>query len=150
MQLYQYLPTASESCNLKATAPVVGQAKTTVAVGAGATIADLLPALTTGSVPYAAGQVENKGCADVQLTISYLDGADCNTCTVDSLAVVDVTVLVPANALYPLPTGLVTRIQYQTGTVDGSGVFTASNVAIAQPISWYSFYTPCCNSVLVP
>lgn len=150
-QLIQYLSSSSSSaCTLRATAPRVGQAKTTIAVASGATAVDLVPALASGAIPYAAGQLSNPGCADVQLTISYLNGADCDSCTADTVAPVAITVIVPAKSVFPLPEGLVTGIQYQTGSRDAAGVFTAANVTVAQPIEWYSYYQPCCDQQLVP
>lgn len=149
-QLIQYLSTTSGNCGIKATAPVVGQAKATVAVAAGATLTDLLSALATGATPLASGQISNPGCADVRLILTYLTGADCDSCTVDSLTTADITVIVPGKSVFPLPEGLVTRIQYQTGTTNATGVFTASNVTIAQVLNWYSSYTPCCDAILVP
>jgi hypothetical protein len=149
-QLIQYLSTSSTSCGLRATAPRVGQAKATIAVGSGSTLTDLFTALATGTVPYAGGQISNPGCADVQLTISYLTGADCDSCTADTVTLSPITVIVPAKSVFPLPEGLVSAIQYQTGSRDASGIFTASNVTVAQAIEWYSAYQPSCTQQLVP
>lgn len=149
-QLIQYLSTASTTTGIRATAPRVGQAKATVAAAAGATLTDLVPALATGAVPYAGGQLSNPGCADVQLTINYLTGADCDSCTADTVTAVPITVVVPAKSVFPLPEGLVSGIQYQTGSRDAAGVFTAANVTVAQSLEWYSYYQPSCTQQLVP
>lgn len=150
MQLIQFLPSSGTSCALKATSPRVGQAKATIAAGTGATGASLFTPLTTGAVPYAAGQISNPGCAELLLTIFYLNGADCDNCTADTIGSEKIDVIVPAKSVMPLPDGLITEISYLTGSTDAAGVFTASNVSAAQTINWYSYYTPCCDQVLVP
>jgi hypothetical protein len=150
-QLIQYLSTSSSSsCGMRATAPRVGQARATIAAGSGSAPTDLFTALTSGAIPYSGGQLSNPGCADVQLTISYLNGADCDSCTADIVTSVPVTVVVPAKSVFSLPEGLVTSIQYQTGSRNTVGVFTAANVTVAQSIEWYSSYQPCCDQQLVP
>jgi hypothetical protein len=149
-QLISYLSTASNCSSIKATAPIVGQAKATIAVGAGSTATDLFTALASGTTPYVAGQLSNPGCADVQLTIEYLNGADCDSCTADTITKVPVKVVVPAKSVFPLPEGLIASIKYETGSRSATGVFTASNVTVAQSIEWYSFYQPSCSQQLVP
>jgi hypothetical protein len=149
-QLIQYLSSPSTSTGIRATAPRVGQAKATIAAGAGSVLADLVPVLASGAVPYAGGQLSNAGCADIQLTIKYLTGADCDSCTADTVTATSITVVVPAKSVFPLPEGLVTGIQYQSGSRDAAGVFTASNVTVPQAIEWYSSYQPSCSQQLVP
>jgi hypothetical protein len=149
-QLISYLSTPSCSTGIRATAPIVGQAKASIAVGAGSASADLFPALAAGATPYAGGQLSNPGCADIQLTISYLTGADCDSCTSDTVTAVDVKVVVPAKSVFPLPEGLVKGIKYEAGSRDAAGVFTAANVTVAQSIEWYSSYQPSCSQQLVP
>jgi hypothetical protein len=150
-QLISYLSTASScSTGIRATAPIVGQAKATIAVGSGSTATDLFTALATGATPYAGGQLSNPGCSDVQLTISYLNSADCDLCTSETITKTDVKVVVPAKSVFPLPEGLVAGIKYETGSRSSTGVFTAANVTVAQSIEWYSSYQPSCSQQLVP
>ncbi|MGL5075615.1 MAG: hypothetical protein ACRDBG_07200 [Waterburya sp.] len=150
MQIVQYFANQSVGCTSKAVLPRVGQAKATVTAGSGSAITPLFTSLTPGQLPYAAGQIDNRGCAELQLTITYLGGSDCDACTQDTLTATPVTLTVPGGTVFPLPDGLVSAISFQTGSTDPTGVFTPSNATKAQTIRWYSYYTPCCDQVLVP
>jgi hypothetical protein len=138
------------SCDVKAKAPKVGQTKTTVLPGAGATGGDILAPVASGGVPYHAGSFSNPSCADVELTITYLDGADCDECTTDTITTVTQVVQVGAGLSGKLPEGLISGITYRTGTIDDAGVFTAGNVTSKVSLNWSSSYTPCCGQTLVP
>lgn len=147
-QPIQFLPTQGSSDCPKAVAPVVHQEALEIAVGSGSSAADLLPAVTAGDPAASCCQVSNKGCNDVLLTVSYLDGDDCDPCTEpDALSAVDVEITVPKNSVFPLPPGFIVGI---TATaLDSTG--TAVDVQKAVDIQLYCGYQPCCNgAVLAP
>lgn len=147
-QMIQFLSTSSNSCNTsRAVAPVVHQARKTIAIGAGAAYSDLLAALASGVCAADAGQIVNTGCYDLMVKASYLDGADCDACTVDTLAVVEVELFVPKNSAFPLPPGFIKQIQVKT--VDSTGADVSNTTTVN--VSYYGAYAPSCNGcVLVP
>lgn len=146
-QMIQFLSTSSSSNGVRAVAPVVHQASLTVATGSGAAKQDLLEAIAAGECAADAGQVVNSGCYDVLLTVSYLDGGDCDSCTVDTLSVVEIPVTVPKNSAFPLPAGLIKQIQVQT--VDSAGAPISNTTA--QTLNYYGSYAPGCGGcTLVP
>lgn len=148
-QMISFLGNSSASCSTsaRAVAPVVHQDSLTIAVGAGASYQDLLAALATGACAADAGQIVNTGCYDLQVLATYLDGADCDGCTVDTIATVDVTVIVPANSAFPMPPGYVSRIQVRT--IDSAEAAIANTTE--QKARYYGAYAPGCNGCpLVP
>lgn len=147
-QLIQFLPQESSTGCAKAVAPVVNQGALDITVGSGSALADLLPAIASGSPAAFGGQIVNKGCHDLLATISYLNGDDCDACTApDALTVVPVPVTVPANSAFPVPNGFLTQVQVQTLDSAGAPV----DVQVDQAVDFYSAYQPCCNGgVLVP
>ena len=152
-QLIQLLPNESESCGVKAVAPVSGQSYIDVvaASGTGATPTDLFTPLATGDNPYHAGQVVNNTCADIQVTANYLIGGDCDSCTVDTITTSPVTYVIRKGQVRFLPTGLISSASFVTGDWV-AGVFTPSDLASDGTVEWDSHYQPCaCGaSVLVP
>lgn len=141
-QMISFLGNSSVTCSTaRAVAPVVHQASLTIAVGAGAAYQDLLAAIASGACAADAGQIVNTGCYDLQVKATYLDGADCDNCTVDTIATVDVTVIIPANSAFPMPPGYVTQIQART--VNSSGVAVANTTE--QKARYYGAYAPGCN-----
>lgn len=141
MQQIQFLSSSNGSQNLKATAPIVNQESLTIAVGSGATAQDLLPAIAAGSCAAYGGQVVNKGCYDVKLVISYLDGADCDSCTVDTLVKKDVSLIVPSNTVFPIPDGYYQQVTAQV--VDSNGAPFANTTEVK--LSLHSAYQPSCG-----
>lgn len=144
--LIQFLPTESQKCGTTASLPRVGQAFLDIAAngGTGATPTLLFPVLATGDIPFAAGQISNNTCADLQVTLTYLDSADCDSCTTETITLEPLTILVPKNSVFPLPTGLVSAGGFITGTIT-AGVFTASDVTVAGKVIWYSEYQTGCS-----
>jgi hypothetical protein len=140
MQTIQFLSNSEAGASLKATAPIVHQEALTVAVGAGAAPQDLLAVIPAGDCAAYAGQIVNKGCYDVKATISYLDGADCDSCTVETLTKVDVDVVIPANSVFPLPAGFHQGVK--VSTVDSSGAAIANTTEVK--LNFYSSYQPSC------
>ena len=141
MQTIQFLSNSEAGASLKATAPIVHQEAFTVAVGAGAAPQDLLAAIAAGDCAAYGGQIVNKGCYDVKATISYLDGADCDSCTVDTLTKVDVDVVIPANSVFPLPAGF--HQQIQVSTLDSAGAPIANTTEVK--LNFYASYQPSCG-----
>ena len=141
-QMISFLGNSSASCGTtRAVAPVVHQESLTIAVGAGAVYQDLLAELASGVCAADAGQIVNMGCYDIQVRATYLDGADCDNCTVDTLATVEVEVIIPANSAFPMPPGYVIQIEVQT--VDSLGAPIANTTE--QKTRYYGAYTPGCN-----
>lgn len=141
-QMISFLGTSSVSCSTtRAVAPVVHQDSLTIAVGAGASYQDLLAALASGACAADAGQIVNTGCYDLQVKATYLDGADCDNCTVDTLATVDVTVIIPANSAFPMPPGYVKQIQVRTVNSSEAAVSNTTE----QKARYYGAYAPGCN-----
>lgn len=141
MQTIQFLATEGGSSAQKAVAPVVHQASLTVAVGSGAAAQDLLPAIAAGECASFAGQIVNKGCYDILATVSYLDGGDCDSCTVDTLETVDVELVIPANSVFPLPQGFHQQVAVQT--LDSAGAPIANTTEVK--LNFYSSYQPSCG-----
>lgn len=141
MQTIQFLTNSDASSSQKAVAPVVHQKSLTIAVNGGNTAQDLLPAIAAGSCAAYGGQVVNKGCYDVKATISYLDGADCDSCTVDTLSKVDVDVIIPANSVFSLPYGY--HQQIKVVTLDSAGAAVANTTEVK--LNFYSSYQPSCG-----
>lgn len=143
-QLIQFQIPAKQSCSVTASAPIVGQSFLDVAVASGSTPVDLFTPLASGAVPYAAGQLANTTCADLQVVLTYLDSADCDLCTSEVITTVTKTILVPKGATFPLPMGLISAGTVTTGNIS-AGVFTAANLQAAGKIVWYSDYQPGCS-----
>ena len=141
MQTIQFLGTEGGSSTQKAVAPIVHQAALVVAVASGAAKQDLLPAIATGECAAFSGQIVNKGCYDILATVTYLDGADCDSCTVDTLDTVDVELTIPANSVFPLPQGFHQQIAVQT--LDSAGVPFANTTEVK--LNFYSSYQPSCG-----
>jgi hypothetical protein len=141
MQQILFLANDSALSGLKAVAPIVYQESIVIPVGAGATATDLLAQIPAGECAAYGGQVVNKGCYDLLATIQYLDGADCDSCTVDTLALVPVEVIIPANSVFPLPLGFYQQISVVT--VDSSEA-TVSNTTEVK-LKYYSTYQPPCG-----
>ena len=141
MQQIQFLSVSNGAQVLKAKAPIVKQKNLTIAVGAGAAFQDLLPAIAAGQCAAYGGQVINSGCYDLKLVVSYLDGADCDECTVDVLSKVDVELIVPKNSVFPIPDGFYQQVKVQS--VDSSAAPVANTTEVK--VSLHSAYQPSCT-----
>lgn len=141
---------ASGSCSTtpKAVAPIITESSLTIAAGAGSTAADVYLGVTGDSAPYAGFVTKNLSCDAVKLVVSYLDGDDCDSCTVDTLTTVDVTITIPAGATgVALPEGYITHITAQV--VDSTGA--AINSTLGGAVSFVSSRAGACGAdVLVP
>ncbi len=147
-QMIQFLSTGNGgNGGVRAVAPIVHQAFLEIEVGAGAALQDLLAAIASGEPAAHAGQVVNTGCYDIKVVAHYVDGADCDSCTVDTLTLVPVELIVPKNSAFPLPEGLVAHIE--VATVDNTGAEVANTTV--QNVKFYGSYAPGCGGeVLVP
>ena len=142
MNLIQFFNSGDSSgASLKAVKPVVYQKYLTIETGTGLTAQDLLPALGAGSCAAYGGQIVNNGCYDLKVLISYLEGGDCDSCTVDTLTVSAVELFIPKNSVFPLPDGFYQQIQVQT--VDSSKNPIANTTDVS--ISLHSSHVPNCN-----
>lgn len=103
------LQTGSNDC-LKATAPFVSQELNDIAIGDGATPATLVDLGTNPAVQY--GLVTPVGCHNLLLTVTYLTGSDCDSCTVDTLTESTVTIFIRKNTPFTLPQGHIVQVDY--------------------------------------
>jgi hypothetical protein len=142
MQTIQFLSASNGGQVLKATAPIVNQKNLTIAIGAGSSFSNLLPAIAVGQPAAYGGQVVNNGCYDVNLVITYLTGADCDECTVDTLSKVDVSIIVPKNSVFPIPDGFYQQVK--ATTVDSTGAAVANTTEVK--LALHSAYQPSCGS----
>ena len=143
--------TGAASCGSaapKAVAPLVTNETLTIAAGAGITAADVFLGVTGDSAPYGGFVSKTLNCDAVKLVVSYLDGDDCDTCTVDVLTTVDVEITIPAGASgVALPAGYITQITAQV--VDSAGV--AKNSTLGGDVQFTSSRAGACGAdVLVP
>lgn len=142
MQTIQFFNSASSSGNsLKAVKPVVFQQFLTIAVAAGAAYQDLLAAVAAGSCAAYGGQIVNSGCYDLKVKVSYLEGGDCDECTVDTLSKVDIEFIVPKNSVFPIPEGFYQQVQVQT--VDSAQAAISNTTEVK--VSLHSAHSPNCS-----
>lgn len=141
---------AAASCSTapKAVAPVITDETLTIAAGAGITAADVFLGVSGDPAPYGGFVTKTLSCDAVKLVVSYLDGDDCDNCTVDTLTTVDVEVTIPAGATgVQLPAGYITQITAQV--VDSTG--TAINSTLGGDVRFTSSRAGACGAdVLVP
>jgi len=141
MQTIQFFNSSSSGASLKAVKPIVFQKFLTIAVGAGAALQDLLPAIAANQCAAYGGQIVNSGCYDLKATVSYLEGGDCDECTVDTLTKVDLEFIVPKNSVFPIPDGFYQQVRVQT--VDSSQAAIANTTEVK--VSLHSAHSPNCT-----
>lgn len=154
-QMFVSLPSggAASGSGPKAVAPVVFQESLIIAVGAGATAQDLLPAIAAGSCAADAGVLNNRGCSAVRATVSYIDnggdcdGDGCSDSGAAALTIKDIPIDIPANSAFPLPAGLIKQIK--VATIDALGGAPFANTS-ENSLFWYSSYQPGCACVTIP
>lgn len=136
--------TDTTSC-VKAIAPEILQGKQTIATGTGSAAAILFDRAGLTGAEYV--ELTVTGCNDVLFTINYLDGADCDSCTPDTIVEVAQNLLVRKGETRVLPQGLVADITYVA--VDTAGV--AFDVLTDTDVSFYAvaYASPCCASPIV-
>lgn len=106
------------------------------------TTATIIGPVTSGNAAYFGGIFENKGCEDLILEITYLQGGDCEPCNdADTLSTVVVPWVIPANTKEKIPAGFWTQISY---TLEN-----AANDAKIQKVLFKSSYTPECPECIV-
>lgn len=93
--------------------------------------------LAVGEVAYNGGQIVNQGCKDLILTVTFLDGDDCEVCTADTITTVVEQLVVPANSSLELPAAYWQAATYvlSSDIIDGEP---------AQSVYFYSAWAPSC------
>ena len=132
----------------KAVAPLVTNVTLAIAAGAGTAAADVFAGTVGDSAPYGGFVSKTLSCDAVKLVVSYLDGDDCDSCTVDTLTVVTQTITIPANAAgVQLPPGYITKVTAQV--VDSAG--TAKNSTLGGSVQFTSSRAGACGAdVVIP
>jgi hypothetical protein len=141
MQTIQFLSNSDSASALKAVAPIVHQSTLSILAGTGTTPKDLLAPIVAGECAAFGGQIVNKGCMAIKATITYLDGADCDSCTTETLTTLDVEVVIPANSVFPLPQGYHQGIKVVTAEEAGAPLNNTTDVKL----NFYSSYQPSCG-----
>jgi hypothetical protein len=141
---------AAASCSTapKAVAPVITDETLTIAAGAGIAAADVFLGVAGDPAPYGGFISKTLTCDAVKLVVSYLDGDDCDACTVDVLTTVDVEITIPAGATgVALPAGYIAQITAQV--VDSAGV--AKNSTLGGDVQFTSSRAGACGAdVVIP
>ena len=141
---------AAASCSTapKAVAPIITDETLTIAAAAGIVAADVFLGAAGDSAPYGGVVSKTLSCDAVKLVVSYLDGDDCDSCTVDTLTTVDVEITIPAGATgVALPAGYISHITAQV--VDSAGV--AKNSTLGGDVQFTSSRAGACGAdVVIP
>lgn len=136
----QLLETAKNGCK-SATLPIVVQEPKITFNDALDGTAPTTITPTDPRAPYG-GSFVNKGCADLEVTINYIDGGNCEACDdPDTLTPVPLTWVVPGNSISQIPDGFWVDIEYV--------LLTAANDSKPQEVSFQSCYTPDCPTCAV-
>lgn len=140
VQMQQILETNNgDSGCKKATAPIVGQSFNTVTEESTFTV---LNPIAAGQPALWGGTISNKGCADLKVSINYLDGDDCDECTnPDEITTKEVTWVVPKNHTMCLPDGFIVGIE--------GSLTQAPTENAPQQVDFHSSYTPRCPKCIV-
>lgn len=141
---------AAASCSTapKAVAPIITDETLTIAAAAGIVAADVFLGVAGDSAPYGGFISKTLTCDAVKLVVSYLDGDDCDSCTVDTLTTVDVEITIPAGASgVALPAGYITQITAQVVTSAG----VAANSTLGGDVQFTSSRAGACGAdVVIP
>jgi len=147
----QFSQKADYKCSPVTAPRAVGQALITVAAGTGDTAITALTA-ATGTQAFDSAIVSNTGCKPIRLTITYLTGGTCATCTTDTYTTTTRTVDIMGSVdSWELPQGYISNISFVTLDVFGStGV--ATDVTVDQTVLFHAQSTTKCADciVLVP
>jgi hypothetical protein len=120
---------AAASCSTapKAVAPLIFNETLTIAADSGDVAADVYAGVAGDSAPYGGFVSKTLACDAVKLVVSYLDGDDCDDCTVDTLVLVEEEITIPAGASgVALPAGYIAKIT--AVVVDSAGVEKVSTL----------------------
>jgi len=113
---------AAASCSTapKAMAPLIHNELLVIAAGAGDEAADLFAGTAGDPAPYGGFVTKTLSCDAVKLVVSYIDGDDCDACTVDTLVLVEEEITIPAGASgVALPAGYIAKITAVVVDSDG-------------------------------
>ena len=138
--VFKSLGSSQSSCT-PAAKPVVYEVPKTV-VPVGTTTATLLT-LSTGQSTGLGGYIDNTDqCLNYNVTLKFLYGSDCDKCITSPLIEDNVTVFVPAGAVFNLPPVYWTEITYEV--TDSSGVALAGGAVIEGSFGFSSIHVPAC------
>ena len=144
--VYDSVVLATEGVKCKAaTAPITIMDKKVFNAALDGTTATVIGPAASGDPAFYGGVFENKGCENLLLEITYLQGGDCNPCNnTDVLTPIVKTWTIPGNTKEKIPAGFWTQISYV--------LTNAANDSKVQNVLFKSAYTPECPecAVLVP
>lgn len=127
-------------------APILFQDFTVLGEGEG-DVAITVVEVPPGEPAYFGGQILVNGCYNLEVTIDFITGGDCDCCTQDDLAVETATLIVPANSAFPLPSAYWQGLSYRL--IDDAGNPVSLPAGEFQTINAYSTYTPACPECIV-
>lgn len=144
MAVLRRLNTAKSGCK-GAVAPIfLQEAPVLFNTALDGTVATVIGPVLSGDPAYCGGVITNAGCEDLVATVTFLNGADCDSCSIDTIVPVDIVITVPGNTEYELPTGFWSQISYVLAA--------AATDNKPQTVTFETSYTPDCPEciVLVP
>lgn len=137
----QFLDGAKSGCKGAVSPIIVQEAPIVFNTALDGTAPTVITGAATGeAVPYG-GTFINRGCEDLTATITFLNGSDCDSCSVDTLSPAPVNIVVPANTVFEMPSGFWTGISYVLNN--------AAADEKVQTVSFQSFYTPDCPECVI-
>jgi hypothetical protein len=146
----QIASSKSAGCSGNPTSAPVRTAPTPVviAAGAGNTAATVYSAVANEKLPYGGRILKTNDCDRLLISVTYLDGGDCNACTPDTLTEKVETYFAEAGSGgYDLgPTGYVTKVDVTV--VDSAGAPTTS--ALGGTVTYEAERAALCSEVLMP
>lgn len=138
---------------LTAVAPIIVQGVLTFEATrpyTGSSFAQLASIPAGNDAPYG-GVIHNRGCNRIKVSIDYLEGDDCNSCTSpDTLTRVVKEFCIEADATYEVPEGFWSSINVYVGDINCNPIDLVGSQK--QQVYLHSAYKPVCQSckVLVP
>lgn len=101
-----------------------------------------------GELPGCGGQLDFRDrCFGAKLTITVLDGADCDGCTNNELTTKDIEYVVKCGDVANIPEGLWSAVKYEL--IDAAGVPLTVAPDADQTFGFTSSYVPDCCSITV-
>lgn len=144
MATIQFLDSNKGGCKGAVLPTVIQEAPITFDTATDGTVATVIAGGAAGDAAPYGGTFINKGCEDLIATVTYLEGSDCDSCTVDTLSTADVVWNIAANTASEIPNGFWTSISYVLAN--------AAADAKLQTVTFQSSYTADCPecAVLIP
>lgn len=139
--MIQFLDTAKEGCK-GAVAPIVIQpSELLFNTAADGTTATVISGGASGAAAPYGGTFINRGCTDLEVTATYLQGTTCEPCDTETITTIVVPFIVPANTSMEIPKGFWTELSYVLAA--------AATDAKPQSVKFQSFYTPDCPECII-